>query len=95
MINIFKLQQNRYFYIFIEGYLSETQRCTFRFGSECKDYLCNWQAAGQTVGVSFFATCTLVCLSSRVINQTLKGTQQVPTSEAGVGRALEDRDSFC
>lgn len=49
----------------------------------------------QTVGLSFFATCILVCLSSRVINQTLKGMQQVPTSEAGVGRALEDRDSFC
>lgn len=46
MTNIFKLQQNRYFYIFTQGYLSEAQRCTFRFGSECKGYLCNWQAAG-------------------------------------------------
>lgn len=33
--------------------------------------------------MSSFATCSVVCLSSRVINQTLKGMQQVLASDAG------------
>lgn len=33
---------------------------------------------------SSFATCSLVCLSSRVINQTQKGMQQVLALDAGL-----------
>lgn len=88
MINIFQLQQNQYFYTFIQGYLSEAQRDLFGFARGERITPVPGRLQDQTLGESFFATCTLLCWSSRIINQTRKGMQQVPASEAGVKRAL-------